>query len=47
MNLEKMTKLQLLDLIKEQKHLAEAVEVKDAEIVKLNSKIEQGEKHCS
>lgn len=44
MNLEKMTKVQLLDLIKEQKHLAEAVEFKDAEIVRLNSKIEQAEK---
>lgn len=44
MNLEKMTKVELIDLIKEQKHLAEAVEAKDAEIVKLNGKIKQVEK---
>lgn len=44
MNLEKMTKVELINLIKEQKNLAEAVEAKDAEIVKLNGKIKQVEK---
>lgn len=46
-NLEKKTKKELIDLIKEQEHLASAVDAKDKEIVKLNNDLTESDKELN
>lgn len=47
MDYEKLTKVELIEKLNEQKHLASAVEAKDKEIVRINNELQKARKELS